>query len=216
MKTRLLALGDFDMLTGASDYPYDLDENAAEVTLSFDIRSPLERVTVYLEGPLDGGKRERLPLCSGEYLASQNLRVVGYDRLVIRCSPANELAALVQVKAGHREDRLDPTPIALIPPNRDETDLARMIAIAVDRSLSRRDPSRNKFDLLADDNNLDFDHDDADELGEGYMEPDADMVERTRKSRAKAPAKPKGSPGDPKAGEPVPADPAAAAVPKAP
>lgn len=163
---KVLRPDDFGYYTGNKFYEFDLDEDAKEVSVTLDLRSPENEVYVGL-----AHKDESvLPVDAGRFV-NRSFRCAGFDKLVLSCVPEAVFAVRLVVRQGRRVDRLDPTPLELIAPDRDTQDITRMIAQSVRAAIDQRFPQ--KFEDM--DNNLDFDLDD-DELGDTrYMERDTDL-----------------------------------------
>lgn len=189
MNIELVTVDGYRFRSGMEEYYVELEDDGSEVFITVDVRSPFHDVAFCL---LTGGDDDRrLPMCCGRFF-SRTFRCRGFNRAVFVTVREAEFACRMTSKVGRRVEALDPVPVELIPPQRDNESVSRMIALAVRGEIDRRFPDR-AGNFEDEDNNLDFDAD-YDEAGSGYMEPDlpSDYQERGRVRRKDKPPKGKG------------------------
>lgn len=165
---KVFVAADYTHYVGHETYEFPLDADAAEVRLSLEFRC-CECVSLYLARPDD-----TLVLVEHDRVITRDLRCVGFDRMIVSTADAEcDVAGRVVVLRGKRFDWLDPTPVTLVPPDRDTGDISRMIAAGIRAAVAARfgDDDRRFHDP---DNDLSF-SDDLDDEATPFMERDDDF-----------------------------------------
>lgn len=170
LKQTVLKSSDWTYQIGKNDVTFDLETNGdREDFIVVEVRAfgPVEVIGLV---KADIGAKS-LPLGKGEFF-SLRLRIEGFSALVLRPTVESPWAYQVTTKQGRRNEKLDPTKLALIPPRHDVSDLAKLVDQAIAARLGREDDG-----FQDPDNALSFDDLDETEFGSGYMEPDSEVGE---------------------------------------